>query len=44
MVNAAPRGDGNVHVKASELMVLSLSKSYPYRDTYPLPLGITEGE
>jgi predicted TIM-barrel fold metal-dependent hydrolase len=26
----------NVHVKVSELMILSPSKKYPYRDTFPL--------
>ena len=26
----------NVYVKVSELMILSPSKKYPYRDTYPL--------
>src|SRR5262245_24486968 len=32
----------NVHVKVSELSVLSPSKTYPYRDTYPLVKAVYE--
>jgi predicted TIM-barrel fold metal-dependent hydrolase len=32
----------NVYVKVSELMVLSPSKEYPYRDTYPLVRAVYE--
>ena len=32
----------NVHVKVSELMILSPSKKYPYRDTYPLVRAVYE--
>jgi predicted TIM-barrel fold metal-dependent hydrolase len=32
----------NVYVKVSELMILSPSKKYPYRDTYPLVKSVSE--
>lgn len=32
----------NVYVKVSELMILSPSKTYPYRDTYPLVKAVYE--
>jgi predicted TIM-barrel fold metal-dependent hydrolase len=32
----------NVHVKVSELMILSPSKKYPYRDTFPLVRAVYE--
>ncbi|HKB05649.1 MAG TPA: amidohydrolase family protein [Gemmataceae bacterium] len=32
----------NVYVKVSELMILSPSKKYPYRDTYPLVKAVYE--
>jgi len=32
----------NVYVKVSELMILSASKKYPYRDTYPLVKAVYE--